>query len=65
MRAFSKTKYEKIPQNGVEVTVANVSAIDWLSQVLFNPEQADQLKSFLIDHDQVLGLINQKLSTNG
>ena len=65
LRAFSKTKYEKIPQNGVEVTVANVSAIDWLSQVLFNPEQADLLKSFLIDHDQVLGLINQKLSTNG
>ena len=36
----------KKSQNGVEVTVANVSAIDWFSQVLFNPEQMTYLSHF-------------------
>ena len=65
LESFKKTKLVKIPQNGNEVTAAQVSAIDWLAQVLFAPEEADKLKTFLIDHDQVLGLLNQKLSTNG
>ena len=65
LESFKKTKLVKIPQNGIEVTAAQVSAIDWLAQVLFAPEKADKLKTFLIDHDQVLGLLNQKLSTNG
>ena len=42
-----------------------MQAVDWLAQVLFAPEKADKLKTFLIDHDQVLGLLSQKLSTNG
>ena len=54
-----------IPQGGIEVATIEVEAIDWLSQVLFAPEKADKLKTFLIDHDQVLGLINQKLTENG
>jgi ABC-type transport system involved in cytochrome c biogenesis permease subunit len=42
-----------------------VPAIDWFAQVLFEPDQADQLKTFLIDHDQVLGLIGKKLANDG
>ena len=62
---YKKSKKVKIPQNGVEVTSIEVPAIDWLAQVLFHPEKADQLKTFLIDHDQVLGLLNRKLLEDG
>jgi ABC-type transport system involved in cytochrome c biogenesis permease subunit len=65
LAVFSKSKTHLIPQNGVETIAVEVPAIDWLAQVLFAPEKADNLKTFLIDHDQVLGLISQKLSTNG
>lgn len=58
-------KIINIPQNGVETKTVEVQAIDWLAQVLFHPEKADNLKTFLIDHDQVLGLINRKLLTDG
>ena len=33
--------------------------------MLFAPEKADQMKTFLIDHDQVLGLIGKKLVSDG
>ena len=65
LKAFSKKKKVKILQEGVEKTAVEVKAIDWLAQVLFAPEKADKLKTFLIDHDQVLGLLNQKLTENG
>ena len=65
LKEYKKLKKVKIPQNGVEVVAVEVQAVDWLAQVLFAPEKADKLKTFLIDHDQVLGLLNQKLSTNG
>ena len=42
-----------------------VPAINWFAEVLFNPVQADKLKTFLIDHDQVLGLLGKKLSVDG
>jgi ABC-type transport system involved in cytochrome c biogenesis permease subunit len=42
-----------------------VPAIQWLADVLFAPERADKLKTFLIDHDQVLGLIGKKLVQDG
>jgi ABC-type transport system involved in cytochrome c biogenesis permease subunit len=42
-----------------------VPAIEWFARVLFAPDQADQLKTFLIDHDQVLGLIGKKLASDG
>ena len=58
-------KIINIPQNGVETKTVEVQAIDWLAQVLFHPEKADNLKTFLIDHDQVLGLINRKLLSDG
>ena len=61
LKNFSKTKKTTIPQGGIKVPVTEVDAIDWLAQVLFAPEKADKLKTFLIDHDQVLGLVNQKL----
>ena len=65
LKAFRKIKKVMIPQEGVEKTAVEVKAIDWLAQVLFAPEKADKLKTFLIDHDQVLGLLNQKLTENG
>ena len=65
LKEYKKLKKVKIPQNGVEVVAVEVQAVDWLAQVLFAPEKADKLKTFLIDHDQVLGLLSQKLSTNG
>ena len=65
LKNFSKTKKTTIPQGGIKVPVTEVDAIDWLAQVLFAPEKADKLKTFLIDHDQVLGLVNQKLLDNG
>ena len=42
-----------------------VPAIEWFAEVLFNPEAGDNLKCFLIDHDQVLGLLGKKLSVDG
>jgi ABC-type transport system involved in cytochrome c biogenesis permease subunit len=42
-----------------------VPAIEWFARVLFAPDQADQLKTFLIDHDQVLGLMGKKLAKDG
>ena len=42
-----------------------VPAIKWLANLLFAPERADELKTFLIDHDQVLGLIGKKLVQDG
>ena len=42
-----------------------VPAINWFAEVLFNPEAADNLKTFLVDHDQVLGLLGKKLSVDG
>ena len=65
LKNYSKTRKTTIPQGGIEVAVTEVDAIDWLAQVLFAPEKADKLKTFLIDHDQVLGLVNQKLLDNG
>ncbi len=65
LKTFLKSKKVKIPQEGVEKIAVEVKAIDWLAQVLFAPEKADILKTFLIDHDQVLGLLNQKLTENG
>ncbi len=42
-----------------------IPAINWFAEVLFNPEAGDKLKTFLIDHDQVLGLLGKKLSVDG
>ena len=42
-----------------------VPAINWFAEVLFNPDAGDNLKTFLIDHDQVLGLLGKKLSRDG
>ena len=42
-----------------------VPAIEWLAKVLFKPEDADQLKTFVVDHDQVLGLIGKKFAKDG
>ena len=42
-----------------------VQAVQWLADVLFAPERADQMKTFLIDHDQVLGLLGKKLVSDG
>ena len=42
-----------------------VPAVEWLADVLFSPEKADGLKTFLIDHDQVLGLMGKKLASDG
>ena len=42
-----------------------IPAINWFAEVLFNPEVGDKLKTFLIDHDQVLGLLGKKLSVDG
>ncbi len=44
---------------------SQVPAINWFAEVLFNPSEADRLKTFLIDHDQVLGLLGKKLSVDG
>jgi ABC-type transport system involved in cytochrome c biogenesis permease subunit len=42
-----------------------VPAIEWFACVLFDPEEADQLKTFLIDHTPVLGLMGKKLEKDG
>ena len=54
-----------ISQDGTQRKAAKISAIEWMSKVLFKPEESDQLKTFLIDHDQVLGMIGKKLSADG
>lgn len=55
-----RNKRSALDENGSEVP-----AIKWLAEVLFHPERADQLKSFLIDDDQVLGMIGKKLAEDG
>jgi len=55
-----RNKRTALDENGTDVP-----AIKWLSDLLFAPERADQLKTFLIDHDQVLGVIGKKLASDG
>ena len=55
-----RNKRTALDENG-----SKVPAINWFAEVLFNPEAADKLKTFLIDHDQVLGLLGKKLSVDG
>ena len=55
-----RNKRSALDQNGTMIP-----AISWLAHVLLNPEEADKLKTFVIDHDQVLGLLNRKLSKDG
>ena len=42
-----------------------IPAIEWFAKVLFDPKEADKLKSFVVDHDQVLGLLNRKFAEDG
>ena len=49
-----RNKRTALDENG-----SKVPAINWFAEVLFNPEAADKLKTFLIDHDQVLGLLGK------
>jgi hypothetical protein len=42
-----------------------IPAINWFAEVMFNPEAGDNLKTFLVDHDQVLGLLGKKFSVDG
>ena len=63
---FSSRKMIKgHPQNGIPKTVVEISAIEWFSKVLFQPKESDNYKTFLIDHDQVLGVINKKMTKDG
>jgi len=55
-----RSKRTALDESGMEVP-----AVKWLADVLFKPEQADKLKTFLIDHDQVLGVIGKKLVSDG
>ena len=55
-----RNKRTALDENG-----SKVPAINWFAEVLFNPGAADKLKTFLIDHDQVLGLLGKKLSVDG
>jgi len=55
-----RNKRTALDENDTEVP-----AIQWLADVLFAPDRADKLKTFLIDHDQVLGLIGKKIATHG
>ena len=55
-----RNKRTALDENDTEVP-----AIQWLADVLFAPDQADKLKTFLIDHDQVLGLIGKKIAKDG
>ena len=55
-----RNKRTALDENG-----SDVPAVKWLAEVLFTPERADELKTFLIDHDQVLGLIGKKLARDG
>ena len=55
-----RSKRTALDENGNKVP-----AIQWLAEVLFAPKRADKLKTFLIDHDQVLGVIGKKLASDG
>ena len=55
-----RNKRTALDANGSEVP-----AVKWLAEVLFSPNRADNLKTFLIDHDQVLGIIGKKLANDG
>src|SRR6056300_533370 len=55
-----RNKRTALDSNGTKVP-----AIKWLADLLFTPERADEHKTFLIDHDQVLGLIGKKLASDG
>ena len=55
-----RNKRTALDSNGTKVP-----AIKWLADLLFTPKRADEHKTFLIDHDQVLGLIGKKLASDG
>ena len=55
-----RNKRTALDENG-----SKISAINWLAKVLLEPSEADKLKTFVIDHDQVLGLLNRKLAKDG
>lgn len=55
-----RNKRTALDSNGTKVP-----AVKWLADLLFTPKRADALKTFLIDHDQVLGLIGKKLASDG
>ena len=55
-----RNKRTALDENG-----SKIPAIEWLANVLFNPDRADQLKTFVIDHDQVLGLLDRKFAKDG
>jgi len=55
-----RNKRTALDQNNSEV-----SAIEWMAKVLFDHSAADQLKTFLVDHDQLLGLIDRKFAVDG
>ncbi|MDB3957694.1 cytochrome c biogenesis protein CcsA [Opitutales bacterium] len=55
-----RNKRTALDSNGTKIP-----AIKWLADLLFSPERADAHKTFLIDHDQVLGLIGKKLASDG
>lgn len=55
-----RNKRTALDRNG-----SKVPAIEWLAKVLFAPDEADELKTFVVDHDQVLGLIGRKFERDG
>ncbi len=55
-----RNKRTALNQDGTKV-----DAINWMATMLFNPEKANELKSFLVDHDGLLGLMGRKLSVDG
>ena len=55
-----RNKRTALNENGTKIP-----AIEWFANVLFNPEEADKLKTFVVDHDQVLGLLNRKFAEDG
>lgn len=61
----SRKMIEEYPQDGLAKMAVEIPAIEWFSKVLFQPQESDQYKTFLIDHDQVLGVINKKMNKDG
>lgn len=55
-----RNKRSALDENGEKV-----GAVKWLAAMLFDPQEADKLKSFVVDHDGLLGLMGRKLSVDG
>jgi ABC-type transport system involved in cytochrome c biogenesis permease subunit len=60
MRLFSDRTVLHVPRNDGATDLVDLPALSWFLDLAFQPELAEHVKVFRVDHDEVLGLIGQQ-----